>query len=150
DLRDRRSDQERPAPREPRSACRRAASLRRAWPSPAVKRGARRFRRRRPAQAPLDRHRWQMTNGSYAWSASTDAPILAKRKRPLKRGRSCESRISPGLFVGVVDHRLEFLGIALDGEHNGAFLDAIRGGRNSGNDLPAIWEAIAHREGAVR
>src|SRR6266545_7215547 len=54
------------------------------------------------------------------------------------------------LFVAVVDHGFKLLGVALDGEDNGALLDTVGGSGDRGDDLPAVRQAKTHREGAVR
>src|SRR5438132_13414666 len=57
---------------------------------------------------------------------------------------------SPNSLIHLMNHRLERLGIAFDGEDDGAFLDAVGGGGGGRDDLPAVGQAEAHGEGAVR
>src|SRR5579884_3209925 len=53
------------------------------------------------------------------------------------------------LLVSVVDQRLERFGVALDGQDDGAFLDAVGRDGHGGQDLAAVRQAEAQREGAV-
>src|SRR5437868_6593812 len=48
-----------------------------------------------------------------------------------------------------MNHGLEMLGVAFDGQYDGAFFDAVGGGGDSGDDLAAIGEAEAHRKSSV-
>src|SRR5262249_45023042 len=47
------------------------------------------------------------------------------------------------------DDGFELLGVALDGEDDGADLDAVGRGGDGGGDLPAVGQLGAHGEGAV-
>src|SRR5438105_8673414 len=59
---------------------------------------------------------------------------IAKQKLPL---------------IDFMNHRLEMLGIAFDGQDDGAFLNPIGGSGDRWNNLAAVGEAEAHGEGAV-
>src|SRR5262245_35324562 len=48
-----------------------------------------------------------------------------------------------------MNHRFEVLGVAFDGQDNGAFFDAVSAGCGRGNNLPAVGQAEPHGEGAV-
>src|SRR5262249_49308514 len=52
-------------------------------------------------------------------------------------------------FVAVVNERLKLLGVPLDGQDDLPFLDTVGGLRDRRKDLPAVREAVAHRERAV-
>src|ERR1051326_3755403 len=49
----------------------------------------------------------------------------------------------------VVEQRLQVLGVALDCQDDGPFLNAVGGVGNGGDDLPAVGQAEAQGEGAV-
>src|SRR4051812_9921263 len=53
------------------------------------------------------------------------------------------------LLTAVADHRLQVLGVALDGQHDGALLDAIGRDGDGRYDLPAVGETETHGERAV-
>src|SRR5262249_56905762 len=57
--------------------------------------------------------------------------------------------LATSLLTISVDHGFELLGVALDGEDNGALLDAVGGLGDGGDDLPAVGQAEAHGKGAV-
>ena len=52
-------------------------------------------------------------------------------------------------LVAVVDHRLELLGVPLDGQDDRPLLDAVGAGGDGGDDLPGVGQAEADGEGAV-
>src|SRR5208282_1389565 len=55
----------------------------------------------------------------------------------------------PSELVVIVDHRLEFLGVAFDGQHDCPFLGAIATRRDRGDNLPGIGQAETNRERSV-
>src|SRR5438128_886618 len=63
------------------------------------------------------------------------------------RGLHC--RLLP-LDITLNNHRLERLRVALDREDNRALFRAVRGAGHGGDDLPAVGQTVAKREGAVR
>src|SRR5262245_42005311 len=77
-------------------------------------------------------------------------PAVRARFRGRKNSRRFMGNTTCALLIVLVDHRLKLLGIALDGQDDGSFLDAVGGGGHGRDDLPAIGQAKAHGKGAIR
>src|SRR5262245_47955536 len=63
------------------------------------------------------------------------------------RGRLARPLVS--LVVGLADHGLEYFRVAVDGNDNGALLDAIRSTGDDRQDLPLIGHGLADGERTV-
>src|SRR5262249_20087887 len=74
------------------------------------------------------------------------SPLLFSSFAPL---RLCGRYSLLLLLVRLVEHGLELLGVALDGQDDGALLDSVGRGGDGRDDLPAVGQLEAHGEGAV-